>query len=415
MNDFTLKLNLFLFYLLGSTLIVAQDAIFLSNPSFEDVPHRGVDHYQTIRGWYDCGQSNFPSESPPDIHPTKDTAWHVTRAAQDGNTYLGMVVRANDSWESVSQAVSGSMLAGNCYEFSIYLSRSSQYVSGTSWNDKTESFTEPAVLRIWGGNSFCDQAELLATSEPVNHANWRQYRFRFEPVRSSRYITLEAFYKTPVLFPYNGNILLDHASEIIEVECDEEEFIADAYVRQQVNKSPIAEAEPDPKPATPPKPEPVKEEVVESRPPPVEKVAVVPEKENKILPDLEREKLEKGQTIRLKNLYFKADSAGFTNQSYDVLDELFDFLLINSDVIIEVGGHTNTLPADDYCDKLSTDRARAVKVYLTDKGIPGEQVTFKGYGKRKPLVPNDKYSKPARQKNQRVEIKILSLTGVLTE
>ncbi|MDX1407115.1 MAG: OmpA family protein, partial [Saprospiraceae bacterium] len=97
--------------------------------------------------------------------------------------------------------------------------------------------------------------------------------------------------------------------------------------------------------------------------------------------------------------------------SYPVLDEVFRFLVTNEDVIIELGGHTNTKPGDDYCDKLSRARAKAVAEYLFDKGVSRDQVIYKGYGKRKPLIPDDTYSLAAQRKNQRVEIKILSLEG----
>lgn len=44
----------------------AQDGmIHLNNPSFEDVPRPG----QAPKGWYDCGDINFPLETPPDVHP----------------------------------------------------------------------------------------------------------------------------------------------------------------------------------------------------------------------------------------------------------------------------------------------------------------------------------------------------------
>ena len=52
-------------------------------------------------------------------------------------------------------------------------------------------------------------------------------------------------------------------------------------------------------------------------------------------------------------------------------------------------------------------RAKEVANYLVNKGIPLERVQYKGYGKRKPLVSNK--TPMGRKKNQRVEIKILSM------
>ena len=92
--------------------------------------------------------------------------------------------------------------------------------------------------------------------------------------------------------------------------------------------------------------------------------------------------------------------------SFKILDELYAYLAKNQSVKIEIGGHTNGVPSVEYCDKLSTERAREVASYLTKKGINKTRVTFKGYGKRNPLA-SDK-TMEGRKKNQRVEIKILS-------
>ena len=78
--------------------------------------------------------------------------------------------------------------------------------------------------------------------------------------------------------------------------------------------------------------------------------------------------------------------------------------------VIEIGGHTNTVPPDDYCNHLSTQRAKSVQEYLVSQGVPETRLKYKGYGKTDPIIAYDKYNKDARQKNQRVEIKILSLS-----
>ena len=127
----------------------------------------------------------------------------------------------------------------------------------------------------------------------------------------------------------------------------------------------------------------------------------------KVLKSLDIATLELGQTIRLDKLYFEADSATIQPASFAVLEEMYDFLKNNDKVIIEIGGHTNSLPEDEYCDKLSTARAKNIALYLYDKGIPESQISYKGYGKRQPIATNQTVE--GRRKNQRVEIKIVSL------
>jgi outer membrane protein OmpA-like peptidoglycan-associated protein len=95
------------------------------------------------------------------------------------------------------------------------------------------------------------------------------------------------------------------------------------------------------------------------------------------------------------------------DKSLPVLNEMYNFLQENGGIVIEVGGHTNNIPPDAFCDKLSTARAKSVADYLTAKGIDPNRVFFKGYGKRKPIVSND--TPEGRKQNQRVEIKILQM------
>jgi outer membrane protein OmpA-like peptidoglycan-associated protein len=91
------------------------------------------------------------------------------------------------------------------------------------------------------------------------------------------------------------------------------------------------------------------------------------------------------------------------------LNEIYTFLASNPDVVVEIGGHTNGIPPDDYCDRLSTARAKAVAEHLVSKGIPKDRLQYKGYGKRQPVATNK--SDYGRKQNQRVEIKILSFNG----
>ncbi len=130
-------------------------------------------------------------------------------------------------------------------------------------------------------------------------------------------------------------------------------------------------------------------------------------KKAKSFPTIDASELAVGQTLRVNNLYFLSDSSAITDDSYEVIDEVYDFLRANQSVVIEIGGHTNTIPPHSYCDALSAKRARNVANYLYDKGIPENRLTFKGYGKREPIT--DDKSRVGKRKNQRVEVKIMSI------
>lgn len=361
-----------------------EGPIMLTNPSFEGTPIIGDVGSKLPDGWFDCG---FPEETPPDVHLLENNPFGVEQLAYDGNTYIGMVVRENDTWERVSQRLSAPLVAGNCYEFSLHLSRSLYYMSPTqSSNGKMFNYTSPAQLRIWGGNGYCARAELLAVSGNIINSRWLEYNFKFEPSETHTYIVLEAYYRTPILFPYNGNVLVDNASPIMPVPCDIETPEAPPL------DEPVVQTDTPEKPLTQPDTVPKTE----------------PEKP-KILAELDRSTIRQGQTIQIDQLYFKSDSFAITPPSYPVLDEVYDFLSENPDVIVEIGGHTNNIPTHEYCDRLSTQRAKAVADYLSGKGILKARILFKGYGKRHPVVSNSTIA--GRRKNQRVEVKILSFDG----
>lgn len=391
--------------LLSLSASYGQDAeITLNNPSFEDLPHRGGGPYDLgIRGWYDCGSKLlFRNETPPDIHPIN--AWQVTKQPADGRTYLGMVVRDNDTWELLSQRMANNIEEGKCYTFDIELSRSEFYVSGSKVTEQLENYTKPAVLRIWGGNGICGKQELLGESVTVSNDEWRTYEFEFRPNKSVNYFTLEAFYKVPTLFPYNGHLLLDNASLIKEIPCDNEdipamesdEVVADAPPRAKI---PV-------KTAPTPVSEPIVQEDIASIEP-VEEPSAEPEQSKKSIPGLNANNFKKDQIIRVNTIYFDYDSSSFTPTSLTALDELYEFMIQKPNLVIEVGGHTNTMLPTRRADELSADRAKSVASHLASKGVSTKRLYYKGYGKRKPIKPNDKRDMEARKVNQRVEIKIL--------
>jgi len=385
--------------LISFSLIGQYDTIRVKNGSFEDRPRAGSYVSPTIKSWYDCGAVQFPNESAPDIHPVD--FWQVSLPAQEGNTYLGMVVRDNDSWESVSQRLTKPINSGSCYSFSVNLARSSKYLSGSRKlpGNVEVQYTRPAVLRVWGSNGYCGKRELIAESRPVQNYNWQTYEFKFKARNSHLFITIEAFYKTPVLVPYNGHILVDGLSNLEEVPCKGEEVIAK-----------VEQPKPEPRRTKVVKPEPEeKEEPVVTA---VEVVKPKPQPRKpkiKKINGLTKRDLKEGQVLQIKNLLFGADKSTINRSSFEALNKVYEFLAENEEIKIEIGGHTNGRKGitHEFCDKLSFDRAKTVADFFIEKGLDPERLTYKGYGKRQPIASNK--TNTGRRKNQRVEIKIMSL------
>lgn len=391
----------YLLVLLVGTIGKSQDVevIQLNNGSFEDTPRSGGEKNVDIKGWYDCGVLRFSNETAPDIHP--GGFWKNEIKPIDGKTYLGLVVRDNDSYEGVAQRLSSPLVAGKCYTFSVNLAKSPQYLSKSRLTSQEQNYTRPAVLRIWGGTSFCMDRELLAESPPVDNNQWKEYEFTIKPRADYRYILVEAYYKVPVILPYNGHVLVDKLTDITMIPCpDQDQTIANnsskvsalpPHKRNRVEDAVSKNAENS---------APVIEETPTNKEPVVKK---------KILEELDIKKLKTGSTVEIKNLYFKADSTGITKESYEVLDEIVQFMQQNKNIVLEIGGHTNGIPPPSYCDKLSEERAKSVYSYLTAKGVGVNMLTYKGYGKRK-RIANDSTA-DGRRKNQRVELKVISLKG----
>ena len=341
-----------------------------------------------------------------------NNAWDVALQSYDGNTYLGMVTRANDTYESLSQALSSPIQDGVCYSFTAFLAQSDQYKSATSRTQQLgtnalENFVRPAVFMIWGGNYFCEKAELLGESPPVTNSEWMQYKFVFQPQHTYKYITIEAFYKTPILVGYNGHVLVDALSDLVPIECPlfPQDLVAEVSVPPV--KVEVATASGGNSSST------IKKSTTSGNSGTI-KSGTISSGQKSFSPVLLKElipgKVYVGQKIRLDHLYFKADSVNLMSDSYQVLDELAAYLKEYPKTVIEIGGHTNTVPPEDYCIHLSTQRAKSVQEYLITQGVPANRLQYKGYGKSDPIIAYDKYNKDARLKNQRVEIKILALT-----
>lgn len=114
--------------------------------------------------------------------------------------------------------------------------------------------------------------------------------------------------------------------------------------------------------------------------------------------------IEKGETVRLNNLFFEFNKAVLQPESYQELDRLYELLKEQPSLKIEIAGHTDDKGAQMYNLELSQQRANAVKKYLLGKGVEAAQVTAVGYGEQKPLVSNS--SEDNRAINRRVEFKV---------
>ncbi len=92
--------------------------------------------------------------------------------------------------------------------------------------------------------------------------------------------------------------------------------------------------------------------------------------------------------IQLHEIYYNFDSAKLSSASKASLDRIVMLLESNPNLKLEFASHTDSRGTDEYNDELSWQRAKSVVDYLVQTGINKNRLTWKGYGKRYPIVKN---------------------------
>jgi outer membrane protein OmpA-like peptidoglycan-associated protein len=122
--------------------------------------------------------------------------------------------------------------------------------------------------------------------------------------------------------------------------------------------------------------------------------------------DIPLKKIEIGNAIVLRNIFFDFDKATLRPESFNELDRLVKLLTENPTIKVEISAHTDSKGSDEYNMKLSQKRAESVVNYLIGKGISKDRLIARGYGETQPIDTND--TEEGRQNNRRVEFKIIS-------
>jgi outer membrane protein OmpA-like peptidoglycan-associated protein/Tol biopolymer transport system component len=120
--------------------------------------------------------------------------------------------------------------------------------------------------------------------------------------------------------------------------------------------------------------------------------------------DIYLQKVEIGSKVVLRNIFFDYDRFTLRKESETELERLADLLKNNPDLKVEISGHTDDKGADEYNQKLSENRAKAVVEDLKKRGIAIDRLTFVGFGETQPIATNT--TDNGRQENRRTEFKI---------
>jgi len=121
--------------------------------------------------------------------------------------------------------------------------------------------------------------------------------------------------------------------------------------------------------------------------------------------NIQLKRIEKGQSIVLRNIFFDTNKYDLKQESTAELDLVVKIMMELDDINVEISGHTDSDGSAQLNQKLSENRAKSVVDYLISKGIEASRLKYVGYGKDQPIASND--TKEGKQENRRTEFKIV--------
>jgi len=110
----------------------------------------------------------------------------------------------------------------------------------------------------------------------------------------------------------------------------------------------------------------------------------------------------RGLIISMSGVLFTSGQYSLNSVAREKLAKISGILLSYPGLAIAVGGYTDNVGGDAMNQKLSENRAKAVRDYMIQQGVTKTAVTAIGYGNSEPLASNNDAG--GRQENRRVEL-----------
>ena len=333
------------------------------NPSFEKVHlnpngwfYMGSHFTESIENW------SSPTVASPDIFspiftipPNWKRRGFGKPSAKTGNNYIGITVYGCTNGkphcrEYVQVKLKEKLVPGQNYKISMWLSHFEESLLSNnigvyfSENPLWDIGTETLHL-----NPHVNEDDIVE----VKDGDWIYSRNDFIPEVEYQYLTI-------------GNFFIDEKTETLASK--DQKFNFAYYYIDDIS---------------------------------IQKIQPIIPKDETVLVE---EPFELGKAYELENIYFAFNETGFLPASYIELNKLLKLLREHPQMRIEINGHTDDMGHDDYNDQLSNLRAKAVADYLFRHDIQRNRVSYKGFGSKKPQVPN---TEGTRKLNRRVEFIIL--------
>ncbi len=111
---------------------------------------------------------------------------------------------------------------------------------------------------------------------------------------------------------------------------------------------------------------------------------------------------ERGLVVNMGDVLFDTGKFDLRPPAREKLARLAGICLAYPDLRLRAEGYTDSTGSDDLNQKLSEQRAGAVRDFLISQGLPESALSFQGFGKDNPVASND--NAQGRQQNRRVEL-----------
>ena len=127
-------------------------------------------------------------------------------------------------------------------------------------------------------------------------------------------------------------------------------------------------------------------------------------------PAPKRVEVKQDQIVIHEKIQFETNKAAIKPESGSLLEEITNVIKQNPQIKrLSIEGHTDSTGADKHNQKLSEQRAAAVRDHLVQHGVEAERLSSRGWGKSKPIGDNS--TAVGREENRRVEFVIVEQTG----
>ena len=105
----------------------------------------------------------------------------------------------------------------------------------------------------------------------------------------------------------------------------------------------------------------------------------------------------------IDNIYFDFDKSDLKPEFFASLVQIADVMKQNSDIAVQIGGHTDNRGTEKYNEVLGDKRAMAARQFLLDQGISEDRIATSSFGYSMPAATNE--TEWGRAENRRDEFK----------